>query len=175
LELVNVEMLLDRWRRAGRKPIQEVPMRWIIPGNRDRQLFEAVRTYVRQFQSQAGEPDHGLFRPRTCVGLFAAADALGFHFVRGVAPHLYLERLHPVALDALGLAPAQQGQQVDVFIRVPSFRESVFRSAVIRYGVPVCDVLQVWLDVADHPTRGANQADAIWRQVLAPLWKRAAK
>jgi hypothetical protein len=175
LELVNIETLLDRWRRAGRKPIREVPMRWIIPGNRERQLFDAVRSYLRQRESRAHRPGHALFHSRVCVGLFAAADALGFKFVRGVASHLYVERLDPLILDSLGLAPVRPGQHVDVFVRVPSFRESVFRPAVIRHEVPVCDVLQVWLDVADHPARGANQADEIWRHVLAPLWKRGPK
>jgi len=59
-------------------------------------------------------------------------------------------------------------------VRVPSFRESIFRAAVVRHELPVCDVLQVWLDVADHPSRGASQAKEIWRRVLVPLWKHAA-
>jgi hypothetical protein len=32
-------------------------------------------------------------------------------------------------------------------------------------------VLQVWLDVADHPARGASQAEEIWRRVLVQLLK----
>ena len=84
---------------------------------------------------------------------------------------LYVERLDRLALESMGLAPARPGQRADVFIRVPPFRESVFRAAVVRNELPVCDILQVWLDVADHPSRGASQAKEIWRQVLAPLAK----
>jgi hypothetical protein len=36
-------------------------------------------------------------------------------------------------------------------------------------GVLASDVLQVWLDVAAHPARGAEQAEEIWRRVLAPM------
>jgi hypothetical protein len=42
---------------------------------------------------------------------------------------------------------------------------------VNREGLPVSDILQVWLDVADHPSRGGAQAHEIWRRVLAPLVK----
>jgi hypothetical protein len=47
----------------------------------------------------------------------------------------------------------------------------VFRAAVVRNDLPLCDVIQVWLDVAHHPSRGASQAKEIWRRVLAPLSK----
>jgi hypothetical protein len=42
----------------------------------------------------------------------------------------------------------------------------VFRASVLRDGVPVCDILQVWLDVAGHPPRGREQADEIERRAL---------
>jgi len=176
LRLHNVEALLERWRAANLKPVRELSMRWIIPGDPERQLSDAIRAYLKKGES-AGSRGRGanraVQRPRICLGLFAAADALGFGFVRGVAPHLYLERLDLPALEALGLAPARPGQHADVFVRVPSFRESVFRAAVVRNALPVCDVLQVWLDVADHPSRGASQAKEIWRRVLVPLSKEA--
>jgi hypothetical protein len=176
LRLVDVEGLLERWRAANLKPVREVPVHWMLPGDPDRQLTDAVRVY-RQQGASAGSRARGvpraMPRPRICLGLFAAADALGFGFVRGVAPHLYVERFDPRALESLGLAPARANQPADVIVRVPSFRESVFRAAVVRHELPVCDVLQVWLDVADHPSRGASQAKEIWRRVLVPLWKHA--
>jgi hypothetical protein len=33
----------------------------------------------------------------------------------------------------------------------------------------VADVIQVWLDVLNHPTRGREQAEHIFRKVLLPL------
>lgn len=174
LRLVNVEALLERWRAANLRPVRELSMRWIIPGDPERQLSDAVRAYLKNQESaiSRGRKAHRVVqRPRICLGLFAAADVLGFGFVRGVAPHLYLERLDQFALESLGLAPARPGQHADVFVRVPSFRESVFRAAVVRNDLPLCDVIQVWLDVAHHPSRGASQAKEIWRRVLAPLSK----
>jgi hypothetical protein len=178
LHLVNVEALMNRWRIAQRKPIREVPMRWVIPGDPKRQLSDAVRAYVKGSESvpsaRRGAHAHRAgSRPRICLGLFAAANILGFGFVHGVAPHLYLESLDLAALESLGLLPAHSGQRADVFIRVPAFRESVFRPAVAHEGVPASDILQVWLDVGDHPARGPSQAEQVWRRVIVPLVKRA--
>jgi hypothetical protein len=42
----------------------------------------------------------------------------------------------------------------------------VFRGAVHAGGVAVSDVLQVWLDVSSHPSRGQEQANVIRKRVL---------
>jgi hypothetical protein len=36
-------------------------------------------------------------------------------------------------------------------------------------GMAACDVLQVWADVASHPSRGREQADLIRKRVLHRL------
>jgi hypothetical protein len=33
----------------------------------------------------------------------------------------------------------------------------------------VADIIQVWLDVSNHPARGKEQAEQIWKRVLAPF------
>lgn len=72
--------------------------------------------------------------PRLCLGLFAAADALGLGFVHGVAPLVYLERLEPGVLERLGLSLEAPGASPDLYVRAPAARESVFRGAVRRDG-----------------------------------------
>jgi len=56
----------------------------------------------------------------------------------------------------------------DVYLWVPRNDESVFRGVVVKDGVPVSDILQIWLDVLQHPARGREQADLIWKKILAP-------
>jgi hypothetical protein len=107
---------------------------------------------------------------RCCIGVFAAADALGVGFVRGVPPHVYLERLDLDVLQKLGISVKDADRRAEVFVRVPSNKEAVFRAAVIHEGLPVSDVLQVWLDASAHAARGREQADEIWRRVLKPLF-----
>jgi hypothetical protein len=36
--------------------------------------------------------------------------------------------------------------------------------------MPVSDILQVWLDVAAHPSRGKEQAEQIRRRFLSPVF-----
>ena len=109
--------------------------------------------------------------PRACLGLFAAAESLGFGFVHGVPPYFYLESLDREVLSRMGLSPEGAEQRPDVYVRIPAFRESVFRAAVVRDGVPVADILQVWLDVSSHPARGEAQAEEIRHRVLAPIFE----
>jgi hypothetical protein len=91
--------------------------------------------------------------------------------VHGVQPYLYLERMSQDIVESLGLSAKGADQQADIYVRIPGNRESVFRGAVVKGGVPSSDILQVWLDVSQHPSRGKEQADLIWRRVLAPAFE----
>ncbi len=171
--LVRKEELLRRWQGASQRVSHDIPVRWIIRGG-EQQLLSAVRSYcswrdanrLRQQKPRAGrmaEP-----APRVAIGLFGAADLLGMGFVHGAVPYLYLENLSVPALERLGLSVEDAKGQPDAYVRVPENKEAVFRAAVQHQGVPVSDILQVWLDVSNHPARGKEQAEQIWKRILAP-------
>ncbi|MBI4873882.1 MAG: hypothetical protein HY822_04520 [Acidobacteria bacterium] len=174
IRVVRVEELLERWVSANRRPAHEIPARWLI--KRDvRQLYADIARHgtercaasQRKVKSRGGRAAKA--NARCCIGLFAAADLLGCGFVRGVLPHLYLERFDEGLLRQLGLTAAGSDGHADIFVRVPAHREAVFRAAVMRDSLPVSDAIQVWLDVSVHPARGREQAAEIWRKALAPL------
>lgn len=176
LRVVRVEELLERWISANRQAAQEIPARWIL--RRDvRQLYADIAKLVSDHDAAHSRKVKGRgvriakTQPRCCIGLFSAADCLGFGVVRGVPPHLYLEQLDQDMLRRLGLMLTDSGDRADVMIRVPSNREAVFRSVVLNDGLPVSDALQVWLDVSAHPARGREQAAEIRRVALAPLFE----
>ncbi|MGH9860023.1 MAG: hypothetical protein ACRD5F_08385, partial [Candidatus Acidiferrales bacterium] len=110
--------------------------------------------------------------PRICLGLFAAAEQHGIGFVQGIQPHVYLERWDAEALQRLGLYAENADRSADVFVRVPKSQGALFRASVQRNGLPVADILQVWLDVANHPVRGKEQAEQIWKRILAPCFRK---
>lgn len=174
LRLVRKKELMERWLAANQRRVPEVPVRWVLQRGKDA-LQEALRSYVsaegnlsnRSRKSIKGASP--VRRPRACLGLFAAAEALGIGFVHGVQPYLYVERAEQEVLESLGLSANIVEQHVDACVRIPRNRESVFRGLVMKDGVPACDILQVWLDVAQHPSRGKEQADLIWRKILAPV------
>jgi hypothetical protein len=177
LRMVRVEEMMQRWLAAHQGRVREIPVRWIIPGGKD-QLSLAVRSYVsrtegrpsRSRDSRASQAPEAV--PSACIGLFAAAELLGFGFVQGVAPHIYLQRPDANALRQLGLSAQDAERRPDLYIRAPKKGEAIFRAAVTRDGLPVSDILQVWLDVSTHPARGKEQAAQIWRRVLAACFRK---
>jgi len=156
LNPIRVDELLDQWRAAFKRRPMELRARWLFrPKDPLKQLDRVL------------EPVH---KPgeRACLGLFAACDRLGFRFVHGVAPHLYLEHVSNEVLQRLGLRPAEPGEAADVMVREPRYPESVFRGAQDRNGVPVADVLQCWLDVSENPARGEEMAEHLLDRVIRP-------
>jgi DNA-binding MarR family transcriptional regulator len=172
LELVRIEDLLEEWQAAERRAFKEIPCRWVIPGHGRKQLESVLQDYsARQIRQQPAENYGERSLPRVCLGLFAAAEALGVGFVQGVPPVLYVERMQADLIQQLGISQ-ERAIQADVYLRIPSRKEAIFRAAVEHKGVLVSDALQVWLDVSNHPSRGKEQADRIREQVLRPLLSR---
>lgn len=170
LALARIPELLGRWS-ARRESAREFPVRWLV--KRDRSAFAGVLKSYCAGAASIGNPPAGRRRqPRACLGLFAAAEALGFGFVHGVPPHLYMERFEPAVLEKWGLSLEGAEHSPDALIRIPANTEAVFRAAVVKDGVPCADILQVWLDVSEHPSRGRAQADEIARLALAPLLRK---
>lgn len=172
LRIVRSNELMKRWQAASQQRVLEIPMRWILNKGK-----EALPNALRSVLSVQAMPSDGKrkpllsLRPRACLGLFAAAEALGLGFVHGVQPYLYLERMSQDIVESLGLSARGADQQADIYVRIPGNRESMFRGAVVKEDVPSSDILQVWLDVSQHPSRGKEQSDLIWRRVLAPVFK----
>lgn len=153
LNLVRREDLFRRWQASALRRVNEAPLRFLLRGSDSRAPLQRM-----------------LDTGRACLALFAAADALGFGFVHGLPPYVYVRRLGPASLSAWkNLVPVAPGEPPDVIVRQAPSPESVFRGAVRPRGVASCDVLQVWLDVSAHPSRGEEQADLIRKRVLNPV------
>ncbi len=175
LRIVRAKELVNRWLGEGQKRNLEVPMRMILQRGKGA-LASALRSYISASdispsQRRKSRNDLRSKHPRACLGLFAAAGQLGVGFVHGAEPHVYLERMNQELLSLLGLSAKGADNQADVYVRVPVNRESVFRGVVLKDGVPSSDIVQVWLDVSGHPSRGKEQADLIYRRILAPAFE----
>jgi hypothetical protein len=156
LNIVRRDDLLAAWLSAVRRPQQEVRAAFSLPVSEPLSLLEPK---VRAFHSTT---------QRIAWGSFAAVAHLGFQFVHGAPLHLYVEDLSDEMLERLNLVRAESNEASPVILRKPRWPESVFRPAVERAGQPTADILQCWLDVSQHPTRGAEQANVLWMRVLAP-------
>jgi hypothetical protein len=149
LTVVRREHLFGRWQVIAAGTVRESPMKFVLRGDAKSQLRKLL----------ADQP--------ACLALFAAAEALGSGHVDGVPPYVYVERLQAASLSAWKtLRPCALGEAPDVIVRQAPAPQSVFRGMVRAKGVLSCDILQVWLDMAAHPARGAEQADLIRRRFL---------
>jgi hypothetical protein len=59
----------------------------------------------------------------------------------------------------------------ELFMRIPVFHESVFRAAVIRDGLLITDVLQVWLDLSPRWPRAMYWLKKSRHRVLASTFE----
>ena len=127
-------------------------MSYLIPAVGSRQLHKVVS------------------RLDACVGLFAAADLLDLGHVSGVPPYVYVRRFSARSDVALpGLVPTAPGEPAQIVLRQANAPESLFRGAVQVDGIRVSDVLQIWLDVSAHSSRGAEQANLLRLKVLSDV------
>ncbi len=152
LSLVRREELLRRWQAATMKSPIQTPMRFLLKTPADLQLRRLL----------TADPKH------VCWGLFSAAHALGFGHVGGLAPIVCVPTL--ALLEGprwRSLTPASP-ESSDLLVREANAPKSTFRSAVMRDGAACTDVIQTWLDVFSHPTRGEEQAALIHERVLRP-------
>lgn len=149
--LVRRKDLFERWRAAVLRPAPEMPLRFVLRAPVREQLHELIA-------KQSGE---------ACLGLFAAAEELKFGHVSGVPPYVFVPKLpHSDDRKWRGLRATSPGDTPDLILRQTAFPQSTFRGAVHRDGWVTSDVIQTWLDVGSHPTRGAEQADLIYAKFL---------
>lgn len=155
LNLVRRNELFHRWQASAVRSVKEMPMRFLLKGEPRAQLRRMLNS------------------GRACLALFAAAEALKLGFVEGVPPYVYVERIRPANLAAWkNLRPCEPGEPPDILLRQASAPESVFRGLVKPDGMASCDILQVWVDVSSHPSRGREQADLIRKRVLGKVIER---
>lgn len=149
LRLVQRERLFARWQAAATRRVKEVPIRLLVGGD--------------PHEGAAGIARGG----SACLALFAAADAMGLGFVHGVPPYVYVRKLGREAVRSRSnLVPPERHESPDLYLRKAPAPRSIFRGMVERDGVSISDIIQIWLDVSLHPSRGQEQADLIRRRVL---------
>lgn len=153
LQLVRRAELFRRWQAAASRATPELPMRFLMPGAPREQLGKV-----------------GARHSEACIALFAAASLLDSGHVADGVPWVYVRKLPELPHQAWPeLVEVSPGEPLQLILKQAATPESIFRGAVQVQGARVSDILQVWLDVSSHPTRGREQADHLARTVLAPV------
>lgn len=154
LAIVRRRELFHRWQNAMMRFSPELPMRFLIRG--------PVETRLKNLL--VSESDGAL------LGLFGAANALGLGHVIGVPPCVFVTKLpQSDNRNWRALAPAPLAEVPDIVVRQSLSPKSAFRGAVSQDGFYISDVIQTWLDVSNHPSRGREQADLIYEKVFRSI------
>lgn len=156
IRIVRRDELFYRWKAASARRVADAPMRFLLQGDPKLELRRILRS------------------GRACLALYAAADALGFGFVKGIPPYVYVQRRSALRAEAWkNIRLALPGEAPNLILRQAPAAQSVFRGIVSHNDLPISDIIQVWLDVSSHPSRGQEQADLIRRRVLDRVLARA--
>ena len=153
--------LLEGWGYAlkhGRRA--ELPLRFLYPGDSEVQLLKRLRLFCK-------ESGKGASAPPLVVGYHLACHLAGIGRSNIRAPWLYAKGNPDAIMAALALARAD-AESAQLSIVVPSSPESVYGGFVRIDGLPVCDVLQCYLDVRMSHARGMEQAEFIMERILRP-------
>lgn len=154
LTLVRRQELFRHWRSAMMRSSPELPMRFLIRSPVQKQIYSLLADNEEE----------------ACLALFQAAEALGLGHVSGVPPYVYVPKLpQPGGKKWRALVAVPSSEMPDLIVRQALSPKSIFRGAVHRNGSFVSDVIQVWLDVANHPSRGQEQANLIYEKILRPI------
>ncbi|TCK31801.1 hypothetical protein B0G84_8860 [Paraburkholderia sp. BL8N3] len=147
LRLVRRQELSRRWKAQYTSLTPEAPARFLLPGSLESRLGRLF-----------GEHE-------ASIGLFDAAARLNIGHVEGVPMYLYV-RDFEAALRWKALVLDERSSQPALILKQAPAPESLFRGRERKNGMFVSDVLQIWLDAASHPSRGAEQSNYLESTVL---------
>ena len=88
--------------------------------------------------------------------------------------HLYVSGEPSALMEELQLVPSA-GLGAPIVLLRPRHPRSVLGGVSRLDGVPVCDILQAYLDLYHLPDRGREQADFVHERMLAPVLRNAAE
>ncbi len=164
--LENLDALLGEWR--GRYRVSDndpMPCRAVFGERVDERFHEEFLDGLRRLSGNA--PPCALTGHQAC-----RFYRLKHSEARSI--HLYVLGEPLALIEKLQLAPSADPGAPIVLLR-PRHPRSVFGGVSRLDGMPVCDILQVYLDLYHLPDRGREQADFVHERMLGPLLRNAAE
>ena len=162
--LANLDALLGEWR--GRYRVSDndpIPCSSVFGEHADESFHDEFLNRLRHLSDSA--PPCALTGHQACrLYHLKHSDARSIHLYYSGEPSVLMEALQLVRSDN----PA-----APVVLLQPRHRRSVFGGVSRLDDVPVCDILQVYLDLYHLPDRGREQADFVYERILEPLIRSA--
>ena len=162
--LASLDALLGEWR--GRYRVSDnnsIPCSSVFGEHADESFRDEFLNRLRHLSDSA--PPCALTGHQACqLYRLKHSDARSIHLYYSGEPSVLMEALQLVRSDN-PVAP--------VVLLQPRHGRSVFGGVSRVDDVPVCDILQVYLDLYHLPDRGREQADFVYERILEPLIRSA--
>jgi hypothetical protein len=162
--LANLDALLGEWR--GRYRLSDnnpIPCSSVFGEHADESFRDEFLNRLRHLSDSA--PPCALTGHQACrLYRLKHSDARSIHLYYSGEPSVLMEALQLVRSD---------NPVPPVVLLQPRHRRSVFGGVSRLDDVPVCDILQVYLDLYHLPDRGREQADFVYERMLGPLIRSA--
>jgi hypothetical protein len=154
--------LIEEWRgqyRFGDNRI--LPYRSVYPVSEADQYLDDLLKKLRSIDKSVS----------LAISGHQACRLLGIKHSSARSIHLYFWGNVANVANPLGLVAAESPSEADLFLVEPKYPRSVFGGRVIREGIPICDILQCYLDLYNLPDRGREQADFVFKTILTTIFE----
>ena len=167
LILLRSRAILEEWRGKYRFGDHRIlPYRSIYPVSDSDKFLEEILAKIKSSRKN--------MVPLAISG-HQACRLLGVKHSTAKSIHIYSwGNIHFVA-GLLDLVPAEAANEADLFLVESKYPKSVFGGRVIKEGIPVCDLLQIYLDLFNLPDRGREQADFVYQNILSQIFSERPK
>jgi hypothetical protein len=160
---VRPNALIEEWRgqyRFGDNRI--LPYRSVYPISEADQYLDDLLEKMKSFDKSIS----------LAISGHQACRLLGIKHSSARSIHIYFWGNVANVANPLGLIPAESPSEANLFLVEPKYPRSVFGGRVIREGIPVCDILQCYLDLYNLPDRGREQADFVFENILSKIFEK---
>ncbi len=162
--LLRPNALIEEWRgkyRFGDNRI--LPYRSMYPVPKSDEYFHDVLGRIKSCNEDTV--------PLAISG-HQACKQFGVKHSSAKSIHVYFWGNIGLVANSLNLVPAEAANEANIFLVEPKYPKSVFGGRVVRKGVPICDILQCYLDLFNLPDRGREQADFIYENILHKMFEK---
>ena len=160
--LLRSNALVEEWRgqyRFGDNRI--LPYRSMYPVSEDHEYFHDILGRIKTCNEDAV--------PLAISG-HQACKLFGIKHSSAKSIHVYFWGKIGLVANLLDLVPAEAAYESNLFLVEPKYPKSVFGGRVVRRGIPICDILQCYLDLFNLPDRGREQADFVYEKILVGIF-----
>jgi hypothetical protein len=162
--LLKPNSLIEEWRGQYRFADNRIlPYRSMYPVSEDDEYFQDILGRIKSCNEDAVP---------LAISAHQACKQFGIKHSSAKSIHIYFWGDIGLVANSLNLVPAEAANEASVFLVEPKYPKSVFGGRVVRRGIPICDILQCYLDLFNLPDRGREQADFVYENILFKLFEK---